>query len=102
MHASWGDDRGISTEGGIVEMDEREKSSRLKVASHLSDYLEERRFYHRKDGQIVKIKDDLMSAARVAIMMNSIGARCRARRQGCPARKRRVASGMDFDPFTGR
>jgi hypothetical protein len=37
--------------------------------AHLSDWLEERRFYHRKDGQIVKIKDDLLSATRVALMM---------------------------------
>jgi hypothetical protein len=58
----------VSTEAGILEMDEREKSGRLKVARHLSDYLEERRFYHRKDGQIVKLKDDLMSAVRIAIM----------------------------------
>lgn len=66
-HATW-PDGGFSTEAGILEWDEREKTGRLKVANHLSDWLEERRFYHRKDGQIVKLKDDLMSATRIAIM----------------------------------
>src|SRR5216684_1461065 len=66
-HATWADG-GISTEAGIVEIDEREKSGRIKYATQLSDLLEERRFYHRKDGMIVKIKDDIMSALRVAVM----------------------------------
>jgi phage terminase large subunit-like protein len=60
---------GVSTEAGIMEWDERERTGRLKVARHLSDWLEERRMYHRKDGQIVKVKDDLMSATRVGLMM---------------------------------
>jgi phage terminase large subunit-like protein len=66
-HATW-PDGSVSTEAGILEMDEREKSGRLKYARQLSDILEERRFYHRKDGQIVKLKDDLISALRTAIM----------------------------------
>lgn len=67
-HATW-PDGSISTEAGVLEMDEREKSGRLKYANHLSDLLEERRMYHRKDGQIVKLRDDLLSALRVAVMM---------------------------------
>ena len=70
-HATW-PDGSISTDAGIMEMDEREKSGRLKYARQLSDLLEERRMYHRKDdgsGQIVKQKDDLISALRIAIMM---------------------------------
>ena len=67
-HATW-PDGSVSTEAGILEMDEREKSGRLKYARHLTDLLEERRLYHRKDGQIVKLKDDLISALRVAVMM---------------------------------
>lgn len=56
-----------STEAGIKEMAERMTTGRLKVASHLSDWLEEFRMYHRKDGLIVKLRDDLMSATRVAV-----------------------------------
>ncbi len=67
-HATW-PDGSISTEAGIDEWDDREKTGRLKVASHLEEWLEERRFYHRKDGLIVKMNDDLMSATRIALMM---------------------------------
>jgi phage terminase large subunit-like protein len=66
--ARW-EDGGVSTDAGITEWDIRERTGRLKVAAHLGDWLEERRFYHRKEGKIVKIKDDLMSATRVALMM---------------------------------
>ena len=66
-HATW-PDGGISTEAGITEMDERFRSGRLRVAAQLSDWFEEFRFYHRKDGLIVKVKDDLLSATRIAIM----------------------------------
>jgi phage terminase large subunit-like protein len=71
-HATW-PDGGVSTEAGILEMDDRMKSGRFKVAAQLSEFFEEYRFYHRKDGQIVKLKDDIMSAARVAVMMKRSG-----------------------------
>lgn len=57
-----------STEAGVLEMQERMVTGRLKVASHLSDWLQEFRMYHRKDGMIVKLEDDLMSATRMIIM----------------------------------
>jgi phage terminase large subunit-like protein len=98
QHATW-PDGSVSTEAGILEMDEREKSGRLKVARHLSDYLEERRFYHRKDGQIVKIKDDLMSAARIAIMMKRFGKAVGLGRGVSAPPAGQVADGMDFDVF---
>lgn len=67
-HATW-PDGGYSTEAAIEEMLMREATGRLKVASHLQDYFEERRFYHRKDGMIVKLKDDIISATQKALMM---------------------------------
>ncbi len=59
---------GNSTEAGIREMDDRFGTGRLKVSEELSDWFEEYRFYHREDGKIVKINDDLMSATRVWVM----------------------------------
>ncbi len=100
-HATW-PDGGVSTEAGILEMDERERSGRLKYAAHLSDILEERRFYHRKDGKIVKLKDDLLSAVRIAIMMKRYA---RAVPLGGKAAERmawgdgQLARGVDFDVF---
>ena len=61
-------DGSMSTEAGIMEWDQREQLGTLKVASDLSDWLEERRNYHTKDGQIVKIRDDLMSATRIGLL----------------------------------
>ena len=55
-------------EAGIMDMLQRMQSNRLKVFSHLNDWFEEFRLYHRKNGLIVKEKDDLMAATRYAIM----------------------------------
>lgn len=67
-HATW-PDGGYSTEAGILEMRERMESGRLKVAAQLAPWFEEYRLYHRKDGIIIKVQDDLLSATRIAIMM---------------------------------
>jgi phage terminase large subunit-like protein len=71
-HATF-EDGGYGTEAGILEMDERHKTGRLKYAEHLSELLEEYRFYHRKDGLIVKVNDDIMSAVRIGIMAKRWG-----------------------------
>lgn len=57
-----------STEKGIMEMLTRMREGRLQVADNLSMWAEEFRSYHRKDGKIVKLTDDLMSASRMAVM----------------------------------
>ena len=56
-------------EAGITEMLDRMQTGRLRVFSHLNDWFEEFRLYHRKNGLIVKENDDLMSATRYAMMM---------------------------------
>lgn len=56
-------------EAGVLEMVDRMQTGRLKVFAHLSDIFEEFRLYHRKDGLIVKLNDDLLSAIRYAMMM---------------------------------
>lgn len=64
---------GYSLEAGIMEMDERMRTGRLKVAAHLSEWFEEFRFYHRKDGKIVSTNDDVLSATRQIIMAKRFG-----------------------------
>ena len=94
-HATW-PDGGVSTEAGVVEMDDRFKTGRLKVARHLLPFFEEYRDYHRKDGQLVKIRDDILSAVRVAVMAKrfarpmAIGGKKTERRQT-------EAKDVDFD-----
>lgn len=59
----------MSVEAGLSIMLERFQTRRLVVADHLSEWFEEFNLYHRKDGKIVKLQDDLMSATRYAIAM---------------------------------
>lgn len=61
-------------EAGVIEMLDRMRTGRLKVFSHLADWFEEFRLYHRKDGLIVKKNDDLLSATRYAMMMRRFAA----------------------------
>jgi phage terminase large subunit-like protein len=60
---------GNSVEAGVMEMLERMQTGRWKVFSTCQMWLEERRLYHRKNGLIVKERDDLISASRYAYMM---------------------------------
>lgn len=56
-------------EAGLMEILTRMQTGRFKVFSHLEDWWSEFRLYHRKDGKIVKERDDLMDATRYAVMM---------------------------------
>jgi hypothetical protein len=60
---------GNGVEAGIMDMTDRMLTGRFKVFEELNDWFEEFRTYHREDGEIVKLKDDLMSATRYAVMM---------------------------------
>jgi phage terminase large subunit-like protein len=62
-------DGGYGTEAGIIDMTQFMETARFKVAAHLADWWEEYRNYHRKDGLIVKFKDDIMSATRTGFIM---------------------------------
>lgn len=99
-HAQW-EQGGFSTEAGIMEWDQRERTGRLKVARHLTDWLEERRFYHRKDGQIVKLKDDLMSATRIALMQKRSARQVLLGGRRPPPSPDPIADGTEFDVFAG-
>jgi hypothetical protein len=52
-----------------MEMLERMQTQRWKVFRTCGSWLEEYRLHHRKDGRIVKLQDDLISASRYAMMM---------------------------------
>lgn len=60
---------GFGTEAGVSDMLERMQTRRWRVFSHLTEWFEEFRLYHRDKGLIVKERDDLMSASRIALMM---------------------------------
>lgn len=60
---------GNGVEAGLMDMLDRMQTGRWKVFSHLSEWFEEFRMYHRKDGKVVKEMDDLISSSRYANMM---------------------------------
>lgn len=56
-------------EAGISEMLQMMQTGRWKVFRTCAEWIEEFRLYHRKDGKIVKERDDVLSASRYALMM---------------------------------
>jgi Terminase RNaseH-like domain len=68
QHAQF-EDGTNGVEAGITDMYERMETGRWKVFAHLNDWFEEFELYHRKDGLIVKLNDDLISASRYGLMM---------------------------------
>lgn len=67
-HAQWADGSN-GVEAGIMMMLDRMQTGRLLVFENLLDWFQEKSTYHRKDGLIVKLNDDLMCATRYALMM---------------------------------
>lgn len=62
-------DGGNGVEAGVSEMLNRMQTGRWKVFSNQQDWFGEFRLYHRKNGLINKIRDDLLSASRYGMMM---------------------------------
>lgn len=60
---------GNAVEPGVQAMYTAMEQGRFKVFKHLLPWFQEFRLYHRKDGVIVKIMDDLMSGTRYAYQM---------------------------------
>ena len=59
---------GNSIEEGIMALLQKMEADKFHVFSTLGDWWEEFRMYHRKEGKIVPLRDDLMSATRYGAM----------------------------------
>jgi phage terminase large subunit-like protein len=106
----------VSLEGGVAEINLREQHGKWKVSRGCMCYLEERRLYHRKDGEIVRLRDDVLAAARYAFMMRrhfKEFTECDPWHTGYAAgwpmgqrahrgQQQQVAKNVDFDVFTGK
>jgi len=55
-------------EAGVAEIYDRMKAGKFYVFPHLREWFEEKHTYHRKDGIIVPVRNDLMDATRYAVM----------------------------------
>lgn len=58
-----------SVEAGVIDMVQRFAQGRLKVFAGCDAFFDEYDMYHRKDGLLVKLNDDVLSAARYGVMM---------------------------------
>lgn len=57
---------GAGVEVGLIAMNDRMKSGRFKVFTTCTEFFEEKSTYHRKDGKLVKLNDDVISGTRYA------------------------------------
>lgn len=88
-------DGGNGVEAGLMALLDRMQTGKLKVAKHLHDWFDEFRLYHREDGKVVKVNDDLMSATRYALMM------LRHAKVGAPTKRPTPVAGYRPSPGTG-
>ena len=58
----------------VMEMLERMKTGRFYVFNHLSEWFSEFRNFHRKDGKIRSVRDDIMKATMYGMMMKRYAA----------------------------
>jgi hypothetical protein len=93
---------GFNFEAGIDAMANRFRAQKLLIASHLHLVFDEYQGYHRVEGVVNKIDDDLLSAIRVLVMdirhAKPVDQFLRARRSG----QSTVAKNVNFDLFTGK
>lgn len=68
----------------VLEFLERMKSQRFKVFRHCADFFDEFRSYHRKDGKINPVNDDVTKALFYAAMMKRYGVAHTIRRRQVP------------------
>lgn len=92
-------DGSTSVEASVALILDRMRSGRLKIFGTCSMLLDEIHMYHRKDGRIVKERDDLISAVRYGIM-ELRNARTVDSRGGRRRRKSKIASGAGEFEFS--
>jgi phage terminase large subunit-like protein len=93
-------DGGYNFEAGVTVMEERLAGGKLKVAAHLVEWFDEYQGYHRVNGLVNKVDDDLLSATRVGCMDLRFAKMMehfpQFRRGG---EQQQFADGIDFDVF---
>lgn len=67
--AQFPDKRGVGLEAGLIEMEQRMQTGRFKVDRNLKEWIDEYRMYHRVDGAVVPMNDDLICSSRYGVMM---------------------------------
>jgi hypothetical protein len=98
-------DGGYDFEAGITEMAQRLANGTLKIAAELGEWFQEYRNFHRVNGLVKKVDDDLLSATRVLCMSIRKARVLEPNRPGLPGGaafrrpERQYARGLDFNLF---
>lgn len=92
-HAQYEDERGNGLEDSVGEINDRLQKGQMKIVRSCKHLIGELSTMRREKGKIVKIKDDTVSALRMALMMKRFGVSHWGSR-----RKIRVV-GLDADPL---
>jgi hypothetical protein len=96
-------DGGYNFEAGITVLEERLASGKLRVAAHLVEWLDEYSGYHRVNGLVNKVDDDLLSATRVGCMdLRYAKMQEQFPQYRSASSTEAIADGVDFDVFTGQ
>ena len=90
-------DGGYNFEAGITTMEERLAGKKLRVAAHLVEWFDEYGGYHRVNGLVNKVDDDLLSATRVGCMDLRFARPMRDFAGVQTAAAAPIADGVDFD-----
>jgi hypothetical protein len=81
-----------AVESGILEINDRMRTDRFKVFNTCEEFFREMRLYHRDDGKLKKMNDDVMDAARYgAMMIRRYGVPAGGKRHARPRKKKRFA-----------
>jgi phage terminase large subunit-like protein len=97
-------DGGYNFESGISEMESRFATNRLKIAQHLGEWFDEYRQYHRVNGLVNKVDDDLLSATRILCMAIREARELAPNRPGMGGNfvrkvRQTIAQNVDFNVF---
>jgi len=93
MSARYDNDKGgpQAQEPVILDVLERMNTGRFRVFSTCTEWFEEFRSYHRKDGKLVAVRDDLLKATFYAVMMRRF-----AKLHMAPVHRPRVAAPLSM------
>jgi hypothetical protein len=80
-------------------MENRFALGKLKIAAHLTEALDEYQGYHRVDGLVHKVDDDIMSAIRILCMDIRFARPVEQFADGPARRAPAIARDVDFDLF---
>jgi phage terminase large subunit-like protein len=101
-HSSWKDGT-MSTQAAIDEFILRAQTGRMKIKDgpDMEPLFDEIRNYHRRDGKIVKLNDDLLSAVYKILMMQRFARAVALGSKAARAPTTNRVSGVDHDYYAG-